>query len=60
MNLVNICAFTTGAHIVPMVVGDEWRWVVTEFEDDTFIDGACVNPVEACDASEPETSLLTD
>ena len=40
-------AFTTGAFISPMKQADgTYRWVVTEFEDDTFIDGEEVNVQE--------------
>lgn len=39
--------FTTGAFITPVLIEDRWRWVVTEFEDDTFIDGNDVNVVES-------------
>ena len=43
--------FTTGAHIQPLRVFDEtgnewWFWVVSEFVDDSFLDGEILNPTE--------------
>ena len=44
--------FTTGAYIQPLKVTDDagnekWFWVVSEFADDTFMDGEVLNPVES-------------
>lgn len=44
--------FTTGAYIQPLRVTDEtgnekWFWVISEFADDTFMDGEILNPVES-------------
>jgi len=37
--------FTTGAHIAPYQRKDgKYVWVVTKFEDDTFMDGDCIDP----------------
>lgn len=43
--------FTTGAYIQPLKVVDnkgneKWFWVVSEFVDDTFLDGQVLNPRE--------------
>jgi hypothetical protein len=43
--------FTTGAFIRPQKVTDKdgkemWVWVVSEFIDDTFLDGKIYNPQE--------------
>ena len=43
--------FTTGAYIQPLKVVDEtgnekWFWVISEFSDDTFLDGEIFNPSE--------------
>ena len=39
--------YTTGAYLAPMKCEDGlYRWVVTDFEDDTFQDGEVFNPPE--------------
>jgi hypothetical protein len=45
-------AFTTGAHIAPVLIDGQWRWVVTNFEGITFVDGECRNPNEYADTQE--------
>ena len=45
-------AFTTGAHIAPVLIDRQWRWIVTNFEDDTFVDSKCRNPNEYADTQE--------
>lgn len=45
-------AFTTGAHIAPVQINGKWRWIVTEFEDDTFVDGELVNPDSVADTED--------
>ena len=42
--------FATGCFLTPVETKDPegnpvWVWVVTRFEDDTYNDGGCVNPV---------------
>jgi len=46
--------YTTGALLRPMRVHSDnsgtgyiWRWVVTEFSDDSFLDGDVYNPAES-------------
>ena len=44
--------YTTGAHIQPLKVVDRrgketWFWVISEFIDDTFLDGDVFNRVHA-------------
>ena len=43
--------FTTGAYIQPLKVVDnvgneKWFWVISEFVDDSFLDGQPLNPSE--------------
>jgi len=43
--------YTTGAYIRPLKVVDKmgnetWFWVISEFSDDTFLDGEVFNPSE--------------
>lgn len=42
--------YTTGAFLSPIRVesekGPRWMWVVTQFEDDTFLDGSEVEVME--------------
>jgi hypothetical protein len=47
----NPVLFTTGAYIQPFKVVDaagnaKWFWVISEFIDDTFLDGEVLNPRE--------------
>lgn len=35
--------YTTGAYISPVLIGNSWFWVVTEFEEDSFYEGEEVN-----------------
>lgn len=49
--------FTTGAFLKPMKVTDSegkeiWVWYVSEFIDDSFLDGAIYNPKETANAKE--------
>lgn len=44
--------YTTGAHLRPTKITypngrEEWRWIVVEFEDDSFEDGDVFNPPES-------------
>ncbi len=43
--------FTNGAFVTPVKVKmdgvDEWRWVESTFEDDSFYNGKSVNPIES-------------
>lgn len=45
--------YTTGAHIVPMLItiGKKQRyvWIVDEFGDDSYLDGKCCNPAVFAD-----------
>jgi len=36
--------FTTGAYLEPVQIGGAWMWVVSSFEDDSFMDGEIFNP----------------
>jgi len=42
--------FTTGAFLVPVKIirdgVETWRWLVTEFVDDSYYDGEYCDPVE--------------
>jgi len=39
--------YTTGAYLVPVEFADgSWHWVVSQFEDDTFLNGETFNPPE--------------
>ena len=57
------CIYTTGAFLTPLKVTDDegnpqWLWVVTSFDDSTYLDGESCSPVvnaETCDEL-----LLTD
>lgn len=43
-------AYTTGAILVPVFLDGRWRWVVSEFTDDTYdSDGEYVDAKEAAD-----------
>lgn len=51
--------YTTGAFLRPMRVqtndtenGWVWRWVVTEFKEDSFLDGDVYNPPESAHTEE--------
>jgi hypothetical protein len=46
--------YTTGAFLAPLKVRDRdgavvWIWTVSEFEDDTYLDGKTCNPVESAE-----------
>lgn len=42
--------YTTGAYLEPVQTRDKkWRWVVVEFEGDSYMDGELVNPTEMAD-----------
>lgn len=52
----------TGAHIEPIKIGRKWYWVVTEFEDDTFEDGDCIDVRESAPTRErltPKPMVVT-
>ena len=61
--------YTTGAFVEPVLIGGVWRWVVVEFESDSFYDGDYINPltegetwpdlVREYDEDEEETQPLT-
>ena len=47
--------FTTGAYLKPQKIVDscgneKWVWVIVEFIDDSFKDGAVFNPPEVADS----------
>ena len=49
--------FTTGAFLYPMKIkdsngGDLWKWVVSEFDGDSFRDGEEFNPPESAETLE--------
>jgi hypothetical protein len=49
--------FTTGAFIQPMKVTDSegkkiWLWYVSEFTDDSFLNGEVINPKENAKSEE--------
>jgi hypothetical protein len=51
------CIYTTGAFLTPLMVKDddgnpEWLWVVSSFNDDTFLDGKTCAPVERAETIE--------
>jgi len=48
-------AFTTGAYIESQKIEDKWYWIVTKFEDDTFMNGIDVPNIQ--EVSENETGL---
>jgi hypothetical protein len=55
--------YTTGAFLAPVNVidcdGDAvWMWAVTQFEDDSYLDGKICDPIEK--AETPEKLLSTD
>ena len=49
--------FTTGAFLRSVKVKDDngndvWLWAVSQFEDDTYLDGETCDPVERADSIE--------
>ncbi|OQA90123.1 MAG: hypothetical protein BWY26_01474 [Elusimicrobia bacterium ADurb.Bin231] len=48
--------FSTGVHLQPIecVINEEkqWRWVAIGFEDESFLNGEAVNPIEYADRQE--------
>ena len=50
MNNPKIIIFSTGAHLqaVECVIDGmkQWRWIAVGFEDESFINGKAINPVE--------------
>lgn len=53
----NPVIFTTGAFLKPLKITNQdgkeiWIWYVTEFEEDSFLDGAVFNPEEFADTKE--------
>ena len=47
--------YTTGAFLYPVKVtgsngNTEWLWAVSQFEDDSYLDGEICNPVESADS----------
>ncbi|MDR1484486.1 MAG: hypothetical protein LBT09_06645 [Planctomycetaceae bacterium] len=47
-----IVVYTTGAFLEPVKIGNQYHWVVTEFNDDTYRDGDHVSVVEYADKPE--------
>ena len=44
-NVAETKIFTTGAYVQPMrLYSGNWKWVVTEFAEDSFLDGKLVEP----------------
>jgi len=55
--------YTTGALVHPVEMKDYngshvWRWVVSSFEDDSYLDGKICDPVESAETC--ENLLKTD
>ena len=55
--------FTTGAFLKPIKVTDGegkeiWAWYVSEFTDDSFLDGEIYNPQETANLKEELTNEL--
>ena len=55
--------YTTGAFLAPVIVTDGngnvmWLWAVSQFEDDTYLDGKICSPVVGADTI--EALLITD
>lgn len=50
MNNKNITIFSIGVNLqaVECVINNikQWRWVAVNFEDETFLNGESVNPIE--------------
>jgi len=44
--------YTTGAHLMPVKIGEYWHWVVTGFEEDTFYDGEYVSVADYAENKE--------
>ena len=44
--------YTTGAFCQPVKINGVFRWVVTEFNDDTFRDGKYVDIKESADSED--------
>jgi len=44
--------FTTGAFIESQKIEDKWYWIVTEFENDTFINGIDVPNIQVISDTE--------
>lgn len=59
MKTKNQTIFSTGVHLqtVKCVVNGkkQWRWVAVGFEDDSFLNGKAINPIEYVDK---QTDLL--
>jgi hypothetical protein len=56
--------FTTGAFLEPMKIknmhgNEKWIWRVSEFIDDSFMDGDIYNPPESADSIENLMKNLT-
>ena len=45
-------AFATGAFIESQKIGDKWYWVVSMFENDTYMDGKRVDTKIYADTEE--------
>jgi len=45
-------AFTTGAYIESQKIEDNWYWIVTGFEADTFTDGSQITNIQVISATE--------
>jgi len=57
--------YTTGAFLRPVKVtgdngNDVWLWAVSQFEDDTYLDGETCDPVERADSIEKLLSTDDD
>jgi hypothetical protein len=44
--------FTTGAYLEPVQIGEKFYWRVTQFEDDTFLEGEYASVQECGDTVE--------
>ncbi|MBM4165983.1 MAG: hypothetical protein FJ218_03570 [Ignavibacteria bacterium] len=56
--------FTTGAFLIPMKINIDgeyyWRWIVSEFVDDSFLYERMVNPIECTDKIETMLESIED
>ena len=61
----DVVIFTTGAYLVPKLIHIEgnlwrWMWIVTSFENDSFMNGDTFNPPEAAESVEQLVVDTTD
>ncbi len=56
--------FATGVFLAPLkrlVHGtEEWCWIAVGFEDDSFLNGECINPNESADKLEDLVEYFED